>query len=181
MNPSNEAWQEFRAIPLFRELASDVITSITSLMEDHSFSRDEYILRQGTVGRSVSLLTELRCDVVKENTSKGIVRSLKLTELVPFETFGEMTLFNGQPHTASVLARTKAKVLRLGHEHFESIAKDDPTAGVQLASNMVSIVSQRLQHMDEWLTNVLHVDEETELDQWSKIQERLQHSPGHLL
>ncbi len=183
MDRSHEAWQQFRAIPLFRGLSSDAVATISSYTENHTFSPNEFIVRQGAVEQSVWILIGGRCEVIKETSSSGRTQSVKLTELEPFETFGEMTLFNGQPRSANVLAVTDVQSLRLSHESFAHVAGRDPAAGVQLASNMVSIVSRRLQFMDDWLTKILHGSEESPSNkQWNNIRERLQgHSLGHLL
>ena len=174
---------ELHAIPLFDKLESNDIDSITSMMEQRTFLPGEFVVRQGEVGQSVWLLVEGRCEVTKEVSKSGSAHVVKLTELTPFETFGEMTLFSGLPRSASVAATTEVKALKLSQEEFTRLAQSNPAVGVHLASNMVSIVSRRLQRMDDWLTDTLHVGEAAPLDdQWSKIRRRLQEqSPGHLL
>lgn len=173
--------QRLRAIPLFYQLECDAIASILTKMNKHTFTSGECVVRQGEIEQSIWLLMVGQCEVTKQVTTGSVSRTVKLAELQPFETFGEMTLFNGLPRSASVLATCDVQALKLGHEDFMEIAQSDPHTGVQLASNMVSIVSQRLQGMDDWLTDVGPVGGGASVDEeWKNIRKRLQ-SAGHLL
>lgn len=170
-------------VPLFDGLTEADVSRVLDAMAARSFDPGEVILRQETVTQNVWLLLEGRCEVVKEPPLGELGRTVTLAEIEPFETFGEMTLFRDQPHTATVCATTLVKTVNLSKSDFGRLMDDHPHTACRLACNLVNILSERLRRMDGWITDLLDEREDMEVrEQWSQLRDRLQKTfPGQIV
>ena len=67
-----------------------------------------------------------------------------LATLGPGKTFGEMSLVDGQPRSATAIVREDATLLVMTDRKFRAMCNDFPRLGVKLLLMIASMVSQRL-------------------------------------
>jgi CRP-like cAMP-binding protein len=170
-------------IPLFDGLGEADVWHVLDAMVARPFDPGEVILRQETVTQNVWLLLEGKCQVVKEPPLGELGRTVTLAEIEPFETFGEMTLFLEEPHTATVSATTHVKTSKLSKSDFGRLMDDHPHTACRLVCNLIKILSQRLRRMDSWIADLLDEREDMEIrEQWSELRDRLKKAyPGQIV
>jgi CRP-like cAMP-binding protein len=175
MNEDRPFGHELKETSLLAGLSDEGRQQVLDAMVVREFDPGEVILRQGIVTQNVWLLLEGRCEVVKEPPLGELGKAVTLAELVPYETFGEMTMFMEKPHTASVCASADVKTIKLRRADFERLTADHPATASRLVCNLVNILSERLRRMDDWITELLDEREAAVVqEQWTELRERLQ-------
>jgi len=110
------------------------------------------IIKEGTAGERMCILVEGRVDVVKDDESG---HRKVLTTITKGKAFGEMTLFDGEPRSASVLAAEPTALLVLTREKLERLLDEHPRLGAKLLFKLGKVLSQRLRMTTGQLVNLI--------------------------
>lgn len=102
-----------RSIPLFAGMSSKEIGHVASMAEDIVYAAGTPILREGDPGDSLYVIVDGTVRVHRGDTTFS---TLKQNDFL-----GEMSLFDGEPRSASATAATDCVVLRLGQAEFHEI------------------------------------------------------------
>jgi hypothetical protein len=107
-----------RTVPLFAALAPEQLAELASLSIERRHDAGELVVREGDRGDELHLLLE---------GTIGIERSgVSVAELTPPGFFGEMSLFDGAPRSATAVARTACRLLTLDGEAVRRAGRRDP-------------------------------------------------------
>lgn len=125
-----------RAVPIFQELRDDFLVRLASVMDELSFPRDHTIFTQGQEGRSLYIVVS------------GLVRvhigDRDLAQLKEGACFGEMSLFDAEPRSASITTLEECDCLMLTQlQLYDAI---DETPGI--AINMIRLLSRRIRELN---------------------------------
>lgn len=90
------------------------------------------LLREGEAASALYILESGKA-VVERADAPGVV----LAELGPGDFCGEMSILQEQPHTASVLARTAVRALRIDVASFHAVLRENAEIGVHLMRRLV--------------------------------------------
>ena len=75
-----------------------------------------------------------------------------LTTFHSGSVFGEMSLLDGQPRSATALSSTDSHIFLLTFEAFEQMKVEDPSLALLITLKISSIISRRLRHTTlQWL------------------------------
>jgi len=111
-----------------------------------AYSDGEVICRQGEKGDRMYVIQDGAAVVIREEGSNEVV----VGELVAGDIFGEMSIFDQQPRSATVRARTQARVLTLDRRAFLRRVHEDPS----LAFRILQKMSERVRSLDEELARL---------------------------
>lgn len=121
-----------RGVPIFKELRDDFLVRLASIMNEISFPSGKTIFAEGQEGRSLYIVIAGR---VRVHLSEK-----DLAVLDKGTCFGEMSLFDAEPRSASVTATVKTECLVLTQQQlYEAI---DETPGI--AVNIIRLLSRRI-------------------------------------
>lgn len=174
-NPErSQLLEQLRTGRLFQGLASEHLESMIEKMTPERFSPDEVIVRQDTITRNIWMLVEGQCEVTKEPPLGEFGWTVPLAQLGPLDVFGEMTIFDAEPHVASVTAKSDVRTVRLRGEDLDELMDSHPDVACRLACNLVRILSGRLRSVDAKLSRSLDRGGEDEVQQaWTELRGRL--------
>lgn len=133
-----------KKVALFSELQTKELAAIASIAVKRVYPRGEIIIREGEPGESLFLITSGKVCVTK---GLGTPQELFLAELGPGECFGEMSLFDREPRSASIFALEETQVLELDKFQFEEIMKQFPKIAIQACK----VLCGRLRELQERL------------------------------
>ena len=105
------------------------------LFEDGDTGREMFIIQSGTVRIS--------------KMSRGVEKTLVV--LGPGEFFGEMSILNNQPRSATATVEETAKLLVIEPRVFEAMVKGN----AEIAVRIIKKLAARLQEADEQIENLL--------------------------
>lgn len=129
-----------KGVDLFSELTEEQLAQLATLVIANDYARDEtIILEKDDSTRALFLIAEGEVKVYVTGTDgKETILSL----LSRGDSFGEMSLIDGEPRSASVKAVQPTKVLIIRQEHFLELLKTTP----ELATGLLVQMSRRLRN-----------------------------------
>ena len=118
------------AVPLFSDLSSRHLKRMADLAEEVRFNAGDLIVQEGQPGGTFFVILEGEAKV----TRKG----RKLNELYPGDFFGEVSLLDGGPRTATVTAETPIVAIRLFRKEFAKLISADPEIALKIVAELAS-------------------------------------------
>ncbi len=109
--------------PLFRDFSVDEMVAVIQGLRLLSFERGTVIIREGTPGGSLYMLTSGRVRAFKKD---GGGKQHPLGDLKEGAFFGEMSILTGQPRMASVVALSRCELLELDRPTLAGITQTHP-------------------------------------------------------
>lgn len=94
------------------------------------------IYDEGDAGDAMALLIKGLAEISKQGKT--------LAQLKPGRTFGEMSLLDGQPRSASVIAVKECLYLKMTRSHFNALIQEHPALAVKLLLKIGGLLSQAL-------------------------------------
>jgi len=137
-----EALDSLRTIPLFSSVSDEDLESIASLLIERRFPKHKTIVEEGLSGDYMYVICEGRVKVTKLS-GDGREKILELLEVGSF--FGEMSLLDSAPRSASVKALTEVRILALARNDFLNVLRRSP----DLALAVIQELTHRLRQQDE--------------------------------
>jgi CRP/FNR family transcriptional regulator, cyclic AMP receptor protein len=120
------------ACPLFRGLDANGTAAVAQAAVEVEFPAERTIARQGEIGTGLFIVAEGAVRVVRD----GEV----IAHIGPGEFFGELSVLDGGPRNASVIADAPTTCLALATWDAERVLREQP--GVALA--VLRVLAQRL-------------------------------------
>lgn len=102
-------------VPLFRMVDAHHLAQMADAMDERRYNPGNSVLQQGEIGTGLFILIEGRCKVVR--TSDDGTR-FEVDVLEPFDFFGELSLLDTAPISASVIADAPTICLVLPKDPF---------------------------------------------------------------
>jgi CRP/FNR family transcriptional regulator, cyclic AMP receptor protein len=129
-------------VPIFRLLDDTERRTLAALFEQRTCEAGETIFHHGEPGDEIFLVGNGRVEAfVTNDTGDKIV----LAQVSRGEVFGEISLLDGGPRTASAIAVDKSELLVLDRDRLLELVKQHP----HVALDLLSVMGQRLRLTDE--------------------------------
>ena len=87
--------------------------------------------------------------VILDGHARVEVSPRKRSRLGPGQYFGEMSLLDGGPRSASVVAETPLRLLVIKRRNFSTLLREAP----ELAQNLMTTLSRRVRHAEAGLND----------------------------
>jgi CRP-like cAMP-binding protein len=126
-----------RDVELFRGIDAEHLARVADAAVEVEFPAGRPIARQGEMGTGFYLVVSGSVRVVRDNEL--------VARLGPGEFFGELSLLDGQPRIAQVVADEPTRCLAVASWDFERLLLDDP----QLTLAILRGVARRLRAVSE--------------------------------
>ncbi len=110
--------------PLFASVDAEGIARIASRVVEVEFPKDHVIARQGDVGTGFFLVASGSVRVVRDGET--------IAKLGPGDFFGELSVLDGQPRIAQVIADEPTVCLALASWDFEAVVKEQPAVALAI-------------------------------------------------
>jgi len=110
------------------------------------------IFEQDGQGHCLCILVEGEVDVSMTDSS-GTKKNLSAIETG--KPFGEMSLIDGEPRSATAVAKVDSKVLTLTQDEFRALSEEDPKLGSILLFKLAELMSHRLRQTSGMLVEYL--------------------------
>ena len=120
------------AVPLFEGLSHKQLRKVADLADVARFMAGATIVKQGVIGDSFY--------VVLTGQAKVVANKRTLNRLLPGDHFGEISLLDGGPRSASVVAETEMTLVIITQKDFLAMLRKDPEITVCLLEGMARTV-----------------------------------------
>jgi serine/threonine protein phosphatase PrpC/CRP-like cAMP-binding protein len=125
-----------RDIKLFSALDLGELCKVLNIVRAQEIQKGEVVLREGEPGDSLYAILEGKFVVLRAGQA--------VTWLTSGAHFGEMTLFNNRPRSATIEALEKSRVLVMDRARFVELLQKEPQLGVKLLWAFAQVLSLRL-------------------------------------
>jgi uncharacterized membrane protein len=144
-------------IPLFESLTPQDIDALSNRLEEIHYAEGQVIFKQGEQGSSLFIIDEGSVEI-SYGEGRGRVA---LASLFNGQYFGELSLFDGAPRSATATATKASRLIRLDREDLVDFVNKNPSAALRIIAEM----SERLRQTNELMSrqvsrNVLEEEEE---------------------
>lgn len=133
-------------------LLRDIATTVPDIAWHRAYESHQSIIREGSVARRLYLVERGRVRVtgrVALDDSRHIQPGL--CDLGPGEVFGELSLFDAAPRSASVVALEACELLEFDTEALAAYFEHRPDQGYRVLEALFGILTQRLRQADRRL------------------------------
>jgi CRP/FNR family transcriptional regulator, cyclic AMP receptor protein len=140
-----------RRAPLFEGLDEESARALRRQMPDVKLSRGEHLFLEGQEGDRLYIVLDGK---LKLTRAAADGRENLLSVLGPGEMFGELSLFDPRPRTASVSAITDATLAGLAHDALRAWLGDHPDVSI----HMLRALARRLRRANDVVADLVFTD-----------------------
>ena len=140
-----------RNAPLFAALDDEAAAALRASMGEQHLSRGDVLFTEGEPGDRLYVITEGK---VKLGRASSDGRENLLAVLGPGEMFGELSLFDPGPRTATATAITETTLIHLGNEDLQPWLTGRP----EVATKLLASLARRLRRTNEALADLVFSD-----------------------
>jgi CRP-like cAMP-binding protein len=119
-------------VELFAELGPDELRHVAALVKPMEFPTGETLTDEGTQGGRFHVIESGTADVVIGGETRGT--------LGPGDSFGEISLVDGGPRAATVIATSPVRTASIAEWNFRSLLRSNAA----VASNIALVLCRRL-------------------------------------
>jgi len=140
-----------RKAPLFTALDEASAATLRASMTGVKLSRGQVLFKEGDVGDQLFVVVDGK---LKLGTTSNDGRENLLSILGPGDMFGELSLFDPGPRTATATAVVESKLLALANDQVIGWVKEHPQVSLQLLGRL----AQRLRKANDVLSDLVFAD-----------------------
>ena len=111
-------------VPLFAELSGADLKRVASVAKRMRYREGAVVVEEGTIGGRFFVIQSGRARVMTDGRTRAT--------LGPGAYFGELSVLDGGPRSASVIASEPLEVWSIADFNFRPLLKDRPTLAVKL-------------------------------------------------
>ncbi len=125
-----------KSAPVFERVSGEDLAPLARVAEVETASPGEAIFKEGELGDALYVIVRGRVTISQEGAA--------IATLGPGEAFGEMSVLDTAPRSATATAEEECEVLRIGSEEFYEILHEQ----VEIAEGVIRMLSGRLREAD---------------------------------
>jgi len=130
-----------KKVPLFENLTDEELFALAKISFEKDFKPGEIILQENEPGHELFIIVSGEVEIVKQKEGKQI----SLARMGPFNSMGEMSIFDSQPRSASAIARKETRVLILPEEAIRDVVLEFPEIGIEI----IKVLARKLRDADD--------------------------------
>jgi len=144
----------FRKIFLFQDLEDRELEQVLSRTSPREFPAGRVIIQEGDPGDSLYIMVSGEVEITKQLTlvldkdtpKERVMIRLKAEDGV---YFGEMSLLENDPRSATVTALSDCRLLELYQKDFLELVRNDPAMGLKLLLRLAQLLSRHLRKTNQ--------------------------------
>lgn len=143
--------ESLKNIPIFSSLSEKHLEELSEIMLEKTYRKNQVIFDQGDPGNSLIIIKSglVKISLVDSNNHEFIIKTFSVHDF-----FGEMSLLDGGPRSATATAVEDTKALIIFRDNFIGLIQKNPS----VALGMLSELSIRLRTTTENISNLTFFD-----------------------
>lgn len=141
---------QLREVGLFGALSDEFLEHLARTLTVQRVGAGETVFREGDPAREMYVVLEGEIEVLKKSR-RG--RETRVAILGPNDAFGEMSIIDMQPRSATVRALGPARLLRISTEEMDALYRHDLKSYTLIVLNIARDLSRRLRVTDGLLAD----------------------------
>lgn len=146
-----------KGVRIFSELSEEELGRIAAELRPRHLKRGETLFVQGDPGGAL---------FVVEDGSVGVSvrladgKNLEIADFHRGDFFGEMSIFESEPRSATCTAKSRCRLLALREHDFHGLLATSPAAAARIMRQMLLVTKRRLQNAGDFLSEMVQWGEE---------------------
>ena len=128
------------------------LQKIVENMKAYEIPRDTIVFLEGTADQAMGIIITGEVKIIKIDQAE----QKTLAVLGPGNTFGEMSMIDGEPRSARIVAAAKSIILFITKDDFLKLGETWPGLGLKIMWKIARLMSQRLRRTDSLLMEHLN-------------------------
>ena len=145
--------------PMFEKLDPSEIMEIIHIVEVEQYQAGDVIFSEGDAGDAWFVLYGGAVEVLKH----GETGEKKITELGPQACFGEISILDGSPRSATIRVAKDSVVFRVPRDAFAELLESDHLVAYKLLQHMAVLLAERQRNTTLRLSELLNATEVAEV------------------
>ncbi len=141
---------QLREVGLFGALSDDFLEHLATTLTVQRVGVGETVFREGDPAREMYVVLDGEMEVLKKSR-RG--RETRVAILGPNDCFGEMSIIDMQPRSATVRALGSTRLLRISTEEMDALYRHDLKSYTLIVLNLARDLSRRLRVTDGLLAD----------------------------
>lgn len=141
---------QLREVGLFGALSDEFLEHLATTLTVQRVTAGDAVFREGDPAREMYVVLDGEIEVLKKSR-RG--RETRVAILGPNDTFGEMSIIDMQPRSATVRALGPARLLRISTEEMDGFYRHDLKSYTLIVLNIARDLSRRLRVTDGLLAD----------------------------
>jgi CRP-like cAMP-binding protein len=137
-----------KQVPFFEEMPTRYLRVLADITEEVSFDTAQRIIAEGERTNSLYVIVGGKVAIQRRKKDVSDQTLAQLAVLGPKEYFGEMSLFDHEPHSADVIALKPTQLLVMRYGPLAALIKRHP----EMALGLFKVLSQRLRQANVMLS-----------------------------
>jgi len=133
-------------ISLFQGISRREFGHLFQALVTRSYAPGEILFHEGDVGRALFILESGHVEISRKNPSG---ETIQVVALNPGDYFGEMSLLDERPRTATAAAMEQVQVYLLYKTELEKLVKEVPHIGAAIMTHLAMLLAARLRSITE--------------------------------
>jgi CRP-like cAMP-binding protein len=129
------------------------IEAVSAYTESYKAAKGTIVVVEGARESYMGIVIAGRLDVKKKAGAAKVI-----AQLGPGKTFGEMSIIDGEPRSASIVAADHATLLVITKAHIERLGEKDAKLALKFVFKIARILSQRLRQTSGLLADHLDIE-----------------------
>lgn len=143
--PKAPTVDRLREVGIFGALSDSVLEHISSVMEQVNLPPGHLVFAEGEAGSEMYVVLDGEVEVLKRSR-RG--RDQRVAILGPNDAFGEMSIIDVQPRSATVRTLGPTRLLRIRSDDLDALYRTDLKGYAILVLNLARDLSRRLRVTD---------------------------------
>ena len=143
---------ELEQVEIFSDLSEREIAEISKRLHLRRLNRDEILFNEGDEGQELFIVRNGKLGACVR-TDDGA--ALDITEFGPGDFFGEMSIFEQEPRSATCYTKSASVVQSLHESDLHSLIEKEPVLAMKIMLRMLAITKSRLDNTGSFLTEMV--------------------------
>jgi CRP-like cAMP-binding protein len=139
-------------IQWFKGFSWAEISNLAGYVNVYQAAQNSIIFDEGDCFCYLCVLAQGKVNIMKESARR---EKKKIAVVNPGRAFGEMSLLDGQPRSASAVAAETCLLLIISKSSYDSLIVTDPALAVRFITKLANLLSQRLRQTSGTLVDFL--------------------------
>lgn len=141
--------------PMFEKLEPSELMEIIHIVDIEQYRAGEIIFSEGDTGDAWYVLYRGAVEVIKQ----GATGEKKIAQLGPQSCFGEISILDGSPRSATIRTTEESVVFRVPRPAFSKLIADNNLMAYKLLYQMAILLAQRQRSSTLRLSELLNATE----------------------
>jgi diguanylate cyclase (GGDEF)-like protein len=146
-----------KGVRIFCDLTDEEIRGLLEVLHPRELKKGETLFQQGDPGGQL-FVVEAGALGIAVTLEDG--KNLEIAEFTKGDFFGEMSIFEEEPRSATCYAKSRSRLLGMNKAEFLQLVETNPGSAGKVMTHMLSVTRCRLEDTGEFLSDMVQWGEE---------------------